>query len=113
MKEVIIKKLLSRLAVMALPLSILAIPTAADAAVFQGKIASYVHDTTSLSPYGITLVAGPQLWLRADAYFVSCTSASISDGSKISMTNLGRIKLSNKTIKIVSSYTQPTYIACL
>lgn len=77
------------------------------------RIYTYVHDTTSLTPYGITLNTGPTVWVRGDTYFVNCTSASVSDGSLISMTNLGRVRAAQKSVRITTSFTARTYIACL
>lgn len=83
----------------------------ASAATFTGKIIAYVHDTNNLNPYGITLSTGPQVWLYQSAYFISCSGAGVSDGSAISMTNLGRVKTYNHSIRINTTGQQT--ITCL
>lgn len=85
--------------------------TAAEAATFgPGKITAYYKHSLQ---YEINLSnQTANVFVGYDTYFVNCQSASVSDGSLISMTNLGRVKAANKYIKIYTSYTYTTYIAC-
>lgn len=83
----------------------------AEAATFgPGKITAYYKHSLQ---YEINLSnQAANVFVGYDTYFVNCQSASVSDGSLISMTNLGRVKAANKYIKIYTSYTYTTYIAC-
>jgi hypothetical protein len=85
----------------------------AEAAVFgPGKITAYYKHYTP-TQYEINLsnqTANVFVW--ADTYFVNCRSASIDDGALINMTRLGMVKSAGKYIKIYTSTSYPTYIAC-
>lgn len=83
----------------------------AEAATWTGRIQAYIK-ATEPTQYQITLTTGGAPWVWANTYFVSCTGAGISDGSLISMTRLGQVKSSGKTIRIYTS-AYPTSITCL
>lgn len=84
--------------------------TSAAAMTWTGKETGYAYNHNYLNPYNVQLNTGASIWLFASTIILNCRNNGVSDGSKISTTNLSRLVGSN--VK-VNTTPNPSTVTCV